>query len=108
MGRSRGEIEVISLLCFADAISANVYSGCTLHLPWSLFSDAQMDTIRWEMEMFGVNNLPLSAVMKEIDQVLQMSCGIDTIQYKGAFGHPYYVNHLGSIIAQVESLDFLQ
>jgi len=53
------------------------------------------------MEMFGVKNLPSEAVMKDIDEVLQMSCGIDTIRYKGPFGHPYYINHLGSIIAQV-------
>lgn len=74
------------------------------HLPRSLFSDAQMDIIRWGMEMFGVNNLPSSAVMKEIDEMLQLSCGIDTIRYKGPFGHTYYVNHLGSIIAQVYCL----
>jgi hypothetical protein len=67
-----------------------------------------MDIIRWGMEMFGVNNLPSSAVMKEIDEVLQMGCGIDTIRYKGPFGHLYYVNHLGSIIAQVESLVLLK
>jgi len=63
-----------------------------------------MDIIRWGMEMFGVNNLPSSAVMKEIDEMLQLSCGIDTIRYKGPFGHTYYINHLGSIIAQVYCL----
>jgi hypothetical protein len=64
------------------------------HLPHTLFSDAQM-------EMFGVKNLPSEAVVKYIDEVLQMSCGIDTIWYKGPFGHPYYTNHLSSIIVQV-------
>ena len=74
------------------------------HLPHSLFSDAQMDIIRWGMEMFGINNLPSSAVMKKIDEVLQLSCGIDTIRYRGPFGHTYYVNHLSSIISQVDCL----
>lgn len=71
------------------------------HLPRSLFSDAQMEIILWGMQMFGVHNLPSQAVMKEFDEALQKSCGIDSIRYKGPLGHTYYVNHLGSIIAQV-------
>jgi hypothetical protein len=77
------------------------------HLLHSLFSDAQMEIILWGMEMFGVKNLPFEAVMKDIDEVLQMSCSIDTIWYKGPFGHPYYINHLGSIIVQVCDQDLL-
>jgi len=60
-----------------------------------------MRVILWGMEVFGINGLPSVEVMKDIDQLLQSYCGVDTIRYEGAFGHVYYVNHLGKLIAQV-------
>ncbi|RDB18364.1 hypothetical protein Hypma_000365 [Hypsizygus marmoreus] len=70
------------------------------HLPRSIFSDDQMRIILWGMEVLGVNGLPSVDVMKDIDVLLQSYCGVDTIRYQGAFGHIYYVNDLGKIIAQ--------
>lgn len=81
------------------------HQACVLdvmrHLPRSLFSDSQMEIIEWGLEMFGIHNLPSVAVMKEINDDLQMRCGFDTIQNKGPLGHTYYVNDLSAIIAQV-------
>ncbi|KAF8234111.1 hypothetical protein L208DRAFT_1551527 [Tricholoma matsutake] len=70
------------------------------HLPHAIFSDEQMRVILWGMEVFGINGLPSVEVMKDIDRLLQSYCGVDTIQYKGVFGHVYYVNDLGKLIVQ--------
>lgn len=63
-----------------------------------------MEIILWGMEVLAVDGLPSEGVMKEISECLQKKCGIDTVHYKGPFGHPYYVNHLAAIIAQVCAL----
>ena len=39
--------------------------------------------------------------MQTLNAMLQKMCGVDSIKYKGALGHTYYVNNLAQIIAQV-------
>ncbi|KAH7923808.1 hypothetical protein BV22DRAFT_1105892 [Leucogyrophana mollusca] len=58
------------------------------------------EVILWALATLGVNNLPSQKVLKDIDQLLQHCCGIETLRYQGALGHVYYVNHLPSLIAQ--------
>lgn len=55
------------------------------------------------MEQNGVDNVPSVGVMKDKQKWLQQLAGVETRKYKGAFGHTYYVNDIGQIIAQVGS-----
>lgn len=71
------------------------------HLPQSVFSETQLELLLWLLEINGVDNVPSVCVMKEEQKALQNLAGIDTRKYKGAFGHTYYVNDIGQIIAQV-------
>ena len=103
MGRSRDEIKYF-ISCLVDTASSDLHSGCTLPPSPFAFFRCSNGYYMMGMEMFGINNLPSSAVMKKIDEVLQLSCGIDTIWYRGLFKHTYYVNHLGSIISQFDYL----
>ncbi|KAI0040193.1 hypothetical protein FA95DRAFT_912230 [Auriscalpium vulgare] len=70
------------------------------HLPRSLFSDSQMEIIRWGLAMFGIDNIPSVSWMKELDSDLQRIYGIRTLRHTGALGHIYYTNSLSDIIAQ--------
>ncbi|KAF5384421.1 hypothetical protein D9615_003216 [Tricholomella constricta] len=70
------------------------------HLPRSTFSDSQMETILAVMEGLGVHHLPSIDDLKKVDEKQQAFCGIPTIQCQGKLGHTYFVNHLGSIVAQ--------
>ncbi|KAI6137814.1 hypothetical protein BKA82DRAFT_4486738 [Pisolithus tinctorius] len=70
------------------------------HLPRSLFSDAQLQVILWGLAILGVDNVPSTKTLKDIDNSLQSQYGIPSVRYQGALGHIYYVNHLPSIIAQ--------
>ncbi|KAI5982242.1 hypothetical protein EDC04DRAFT_2915769 [Pisolithus marmoratus] len=70
------------------------------HLPRSLFSDAQLQVILWGLSVLGVDNVPSTRILKDIDSALQSQYGIPSVRYQGALGHVYYVNHLPSIIAQ--------
>ncbi|KIJ58396.1 hypothetical protein HYDPIDRAFT_190814 [Hydnomerulius pinastri MD-312] len=70
------------------------------HLPRSLFSDAQMQVILWGLSVLGVDNLPSTGVLKNLDETLQHKYGIESVRCQGPLGHVYYVNHLPSIIAQ--------
>ncbi|KAF9233611.1 hypothetical protein BU15DRAFT_66415, partial [Melanogaster broomeanus] len=70
------------------------------HLPRSLFSDAQMQVILWGVSVLGVDNIPSTGVLKDLDESLQHKYGIESVRYEGPLGHVYYVNHLSSIIAQ--------
>ncbi|KAI6039086.1 hypothetical protein EDC04DRAFT_3012242 [Pisolithus marmoratus] len=70
------------------------------HLPRSLFSDAQLQVILWGLSVLGVDNVPSTRMLKDIDSSLQSQYGIPSVRYEGALGHIYYVNHLPSIIAQ--------
>ncbi|KAI6042116.1 hypothetical protein EDC04DRAFT_2878613 [Pisolithus marmoratus] len=70
------------------------------HLPRSLFSDVQLQVILWGLSILGVDNVPSTRMLKDIDSSLQSQYGIPSVQYEGALGHIYYINHLPSIIAQ--------
>ncbi|KAJ3720040.1 hypothetical protein C8R42DRAFT_583769 [Lentinula raphanica] len=70
------------------------------HLPWGIFSDAQMEIINWALNAFGIDNVPSVNVMKSIDEYLQSLCGINTTRHQGALGHVYYMNDLAGIIRQ--------
>ncbi|KAI5992866.1 hypothetical protein EDC04DRAFT_2613469 [Pisolithus marmoratus] len=70
------------------------------HLPRSLFSDVQLQVILWGLSVLGVDNIPSTRILKDIDSALQSQYGIPSVCYQGALGHIYYVNHLPSIIAQ--------
>ncbi|KAJ3859265.1 hypothetical protein EV359DRAFT_75674 [Lentinula novae-zelandiae] len=52
------------------------------------------------MLALGVPNLPSDRTMDDIDKELQRLCGIWSIQYQGALGHPFYINDLAAIISQ--------
>lgn len=71
------------------------------HLPRSIFSDSQMESIEWCMTEMGCEDIPSVSVLKAIDQILQNHCGIETLRYEGPLGHTYYANALDGLIAQV-------
>ncbi|KAL6306470.1 hypothetical protein BKA93DRAFT_840752 [Sparassis latifolia] len=77
---------------------------CTLdilmHLPRSVFSQCQLDLFLWLLKVNGVDDVPSVKSMQSLNTALQKMCGIDSIAYKGALGHNYYVNSLPQIIAQ--------
>lgn len=51
--------------------------------------------------MNDVDDVPSVQSMQTLNAMLQKMCGIDSIKYKGAIGHTYYVDSLTQIIAQV-------
>ncbi|KAH9945634.1 hypothetical protein B0H21DRAFT_693918 [Amylocystis lapponica] len=77
---------------------------CTLdilmHLPRSVFSQRQLDLFLWLLKVNGVDDVPSVKTMQGLNAKLQKMCGIDSIGYKGALGHNYYVNDLAQILAQ--------
>ncbi|KAI5986293.1 hypothetical protein EDC04DRAFT_2615136, partial [Pisolithus marmoratus] len=46
------------------------------HLPHSLFSDAQLQVILWGLSILGVDNVPSTRMLKDIDSSLQSQYGI--------------------------------
>ncbi|KAI6044629.1 hypothetical protein EDC04DRAFT_2865842 [Pisolithus marmoratus] len=70
------------------------------HLPRLLFSDAQLHVFLWGLSVLGVDSVPSTRVLKDLDNSLQSQYGIPSIRYQGSLGHVYYVNHLPSLIAQ--------
>ncbi|KAH7891086.1 hypothetical protein F5I97DRAFT_1795506, partial [Phlebopus sp. FC_14] len=70
------------------------------HLSRALLSDMQMNVILWSLTVLGVNNVPSSKVLKDVDALLQRCCGVETVCYEGQLGHIYYANSLASLIAQ--------
>ncbi|KIK29909.1 hypothetical protein PISMIDRAFT_6633 [Pisolithus microcarpus 441] len=70
------------------------------HLPHSLFLDLQLQVILWALSISGIDSVPSTRLLKDIDSLLQSQYRIPTVHYEGALGHIYYVNHLPSIIAQ--------
>ncbi|KAJ3805860.1 hypothetical protein F5876DRAFT_81326 [Lentinula aff. lateritia] len=77
---------------------------CTLdilmHLPRSVFSVRQLELFLWLLRVNGVQDATSVKSMKDLDAKLQSLYGIQTYEYKGAFGHTYYVNSLADIISQ--------
>ena len=72
-----------------------------MHLPRSAFSERQLGLLVWLLRSNGVGGVPSAKVMKATNDILQKSCGIESIRYKGPLGHTYYANNLRQIIAQV-------
>lgn len=78
------------------------------HLPRTAFTESQLKIVLWAMRICGVPNLPSAFTMKNIEDILQESYGVKTNRYMGAFGHPYCVNDLASLISRVNRLIYLQ
>lgn len=75
-----------------------------MHLPRSVFSRKQLDLFLWLLQVNQVNDVPgTTKSMKTLNNVLQNMCGIATHEYQGKMGHPYFVNSLAHILAQVSS-----
>jgi len=72
-----------------------------MHLPRSVFSQRQLDLFLWLLTVNDVDDVPSVKSMQTLNAMLQKMCGVDSIKYKGALGHTYYVNSLSQIIAQV-------
>ncbi|VDC01359.1 unnamed protein product [Peniophora sp. CBMAI 1063] len=70
------------------------------HLPRSIFSDAQMETITWAQAALHVDNVPSVSWLKNMSDDLQDKIGIRTLRFQGALGHVYYSNSLQDQIAQ--------
>ncbi|KAI5985257.1 hypothetical protein EDD15DRAFT_2511676 [Pisolithus albus] len=70
------------------------------HLPRSLFSDSQLHVFLWGLSVLGVDSVPSTRTLKDLDNSLQSQYGVPSIRYQGSLGHVYYVNHLPSLIAQ--------
>ena len=98
----------MALIILISGPCVNSLQGCVLnvlwHLPRSLFSDAQVETIIWACAALGVDELPSLETLKTIDKKLQALCGINTIRHDGQMGNLFYVNSLSNIIAQARSL----
>lgn len=74
-----------------------------MHLPCSVFSQRQLDLFLWLLKVNDVDDVPSVKSMQTLNAMLQKMCRVDSIKYKGALGHSYYVNSLSQIIAQVRS-----
>ncbi|KAG8919405.1 hypothetical protein FRC02_001686 [Tulasnella sp. 418] len=77
--------------------------SCTLdilmNIPRSVFSEKQLELIFWILRANGVNNVPSVSSMKRYQATLHRAGGIETNKCEGALGHTYYMNDIGSIIA---------
>ena len=74
-----------------------------MHLPRSVFSQRQLDLFLWLLTVNGIEDVPSVRSLGGLNAALQHACGIDSLAYKGALGHVYYVNSLSQILAQVRS-----
>ena len=72
-----------------------------MHLPRSVFSRKQLDLFLWLLRVNRVESVPSTKNMTTLNKILQGVCGIETIAYEGRLGHPYHVNNLSQILAQV-------
>jgi hypothetical protein len=86
---------------FADHFIKACTIDILMHLPRSVFSHRQLDLLRWLLEVNGIDDVPSTTSMQNLNVILQKLHGIRTIPYDGAMGHRYYVNSLADIIAQV-------
>ncbi|VDC00800.1 unnamed protein product [Peniophora sp. CBMAI 1063] len=83
---------------YVDRVAA-VLDVCR-HLPRSVFSDSQMETINWCCTTLGIDSIPSVSWLKEMSDDLQDKIGIRTLRFQGALGHVYYANSLQDQIAQ--------
>ncbi len=77
-----------------------------MHLPRSVFSRKQLDLFLWLLRVNHVESVPSTKNMTSLNKILQGVCGIETIAYEGRLGHPYHVNNLSQILAQVSRLSY--
>jgi len=75
-----------------------------MHLPQSVFSQHQLNLFLWLLQVNDVDDVPSVKSMQTLNAMLQNMCSMDSIKYKGALRHSYYVNTFLQIIAQVFSL----
>lgn len=83
----------------------SVVKTCTLdilmHMPHSAFSHRQLGILLWFLKANGIRDAPSVKTMKTLNDLLQKSCGVESIHYKGPLGHAYCVNNIRQIVAQV-------
>ena len=72
-----------------------------MHLPRSVYSERQLNILLWLLRINNVADVPSVKSMKNLEEILQKMCGIETMAYDGALGHKFYVNSLSDIIRQV-------
>ena len=72
-----------------------------MHLPHLVFSHKQLDLFLWLLWINNVDNVPSTKSLNLLNKILQNSCGIDKLAYKGKLGHHYHVNSMAQILAQV-------
>ncbi|KAI0071327.1 hypothetical protein K474DRAFT_1607117, partial [Panus rudis PR-1116 ss-1] len=72
------------------------------HIPRCAFSEKQNIIIHWAMRALGLGDIPSESTMRNVDNMLQKLCGIDSVHFEGALGHVYYTNDLAAIIAQAQ------
>jgi hypothetical protein len=77
-----------------------------MHLPRSVFLQRQLDLFLWLLKVNDVDDVPSVKSMQTLNAMRQKMCGVDSIKYKGALRHAYYMNSLSQIIAQVLILTF--
>lgn len=58
----------------------------------------------WLLKVNGVPQVPSAKTIHAHNATLHNMCGIRTLQYRGAFGTPFFVNSLADIISQVRAL----
>ncbi|KAF9070520.1 hypothetical protein BDP27DRAFT_1419980 [Rhodocollybia butyracea] len=63
----------------------------------------QLDPFVWLLRVNRVEDTTSVKTMKELDAKLQKLYGIQSLRYKGAFGHVYYVNSIADIVAQMSN-----
>lgn len=101
--------KIVSSSCAHEPMSLihilYISQTCTLdilmHLPRSVFSHRQLDLFLWLLKVNDVDDVPSVKSIQALNALLQGLYGIDSIPYKGALGHNYFVNSLAQIIAQV-------
>ncbi|KAJ3844653.1 hypothetical protein F5878DRAFT_706070 [Lentinula raphanica] len=67
---------------------------------WFPWSNRTLDLFLWLLKVNGTTDATSVKTMKDLDSKLQSLYGIQTYEYKGAFGHTYYVNSIADIISQ--------
>lgn len=85
------------MYCVAKTASLDIL----MHLPRSVFARPQLELFRWLLHVNGVEDVPSVDAVQDWCRDVQKLYGIDTLTYQGAMGHPYSVNSLNQIIAQV-------
>ncbi|KAF7436274.1 hypothetical protein PC9H_003103 [Pleurotus ostreatus] len=63
------------------------------HLPGSMFSQTQYETILWTIHSLGVNNVPTIDAIRSFEAEIQRRCGIRSLRFEGLWSFiPSYFN----------------